>query len=374
MNTDFDDAQIALRASVRGFLDVHAPLSSVRASLEQGRADRNVWKGLSALGITGLLVPEDLGGSAATCVDAAAVGEACGRALFVGPFVEAAIGAATLLQAARRTAVTDMALRDLAEGTATTVPALFDAGTRHAIDRTRSTAQDGFDATVFVTGSKSFVVHAAFADRFVVTATDELGRLDVVLVEAADAADTVIVVDEPILDATRPTSKVEFRSAPGVRLLVADPALAVRTALDRMMVATVNDSVGAAERVLELTVDYANERMAFGQPIGSFQAIQHLAADMLRAVELARAAGYYAAWALDHLDGAAAHLATLQAAAYANAELPVVGESAIQVFGGIGFTWEHDAHLFYKRLVAASALFGTADDHLSALADIVLPE
>ena len=141
-----------------------------------------------------------------------------------------------------------------------------------------------------------------------------------------------------------------------------------------MHTAAVVDGVGAAARVLEIAVDYAKERQQFGVPIGSFQAVQHLCADMLRAVELARAAAYYACWAFDGADASERHRATTMALAFAADELYGVGASAIQVHAGIGFTWEHDAHLFYKRLLTLQHTGGGAIDQLEELASIALGE
>ncbi len=120
-----------------------------------------------------------------------------------------------------------------------------------------------------------------------------------------------------------------------------------------------------------MALEYAKEREQFGKPIGSFQAVQHLCADMLRAVELGRAAAYYAAWACDAADGAERHRAATIAAAFAADGFYRVGATAIQVFGGIGFTWEHDIHLFYKRLLTLQQFQGSATDHLEELASIV---
>ena len=129
---------------------------------------------------------------------------------------------------------------------------------------------------------------------------------------------------------------------------------AVARTLDRLAVAYVVDGVGAAQRALELAVEYAKERVQFDKPIGSFQAVQHLCADMLRTVELGRAAGYYACWAADDADPTEAHRAATMAKAFAGDAFAQLGGSAIQVFGGIGFTWEHDIHLYYKRLLTLS--------------------
>ncbi|HEX4778711.1 MAG TPA: acyl-CoA dehydrogenase family protein, partial [Acidimicrobiia bacterium] len=143
--------------------------------------------------------------------------------------------------------------------------------------------------------------------------------------------------------------------------------------VDRLAVADVVDGVGAAARALELAVEYARTRVQFDRPIGSFQAVQHLCADMLQAVELARAGAYYACWAIDAADESERHRAVTMAKAFASDELYRVGASAVQVFGGVGFTWEHDIHLYLKRLMSLRTAGGTTDDHLADLAEIALP-
>jgi alkylation response protein AidB-like acyl-CoA dehydrogenase len=159
---------------------------------------------------------------------------------------------------------------------------------------------------------------------------------------------------------------------PGRRLDRGDATATLAETIDRLAVAGVVDGVGAASRAMELAVEYARERRQFDRPIGSFQAVQHLCADMLRAVELARAAAYYACWAADAAPARERHRAVTMARAFAADELYRVGASAIQVHGGIGFTWEHDVHLYYKRLLTLQHEGGGATDHLEELASLVL--
>ena len=142
--------------------------------------------------------------------------------------------------------------------------------------------------------------------------------------------------------------------------------------VDRVLAALVVDGLGAAEVALEMAVAYAKERTQFGRPIGSFQAVQHLCADMLLSLELGRAGAYYALWAADEASPAEAHRAATMAKAFAGDAFFRIGANAIQVFGGIGFTWEHDVHLFYKRLLTLQQAHGTATEHLEELADLVL--
>ena len=178
------------------------------------------------------------------------------------------------------------------------------------------------------------------------------------------------------VDGTRKVATVAFEGTPAVRLddtsKGADATAVVSEVVDRVGIAMVVDGVGTAARALELAVEYAKERRQFDRPIGAFQAVQHLCADMLCSVELTRAAAYYACWAADAADPAERHRAATIARAFAADGLYSVGASAIQVFGGIGFTWEHDIHLLYKRLLTLQHAGGGATDQLEELATVVL--
>src|SRR5207302_5179427 len=145
-------------------------------------------------------------------------------------------------------------------------------------------------------------------------------------------------------------AEIRLTDTPARRLGTGDATGAIAETVDRLGIAAVVDGVGAASRALEMAIEYAKDRVQFDRPIGSFQAVQHLCADMLRAVELARAGAYYACWAADAGDDRERHRAATMAKAFASDELYRVGASAVQVFGGLGFTWEHDIHLFLKRV------------------------
>lgn len=270
-------------------------------------ADGGDWLGLGELGVVGLLAE---GGS---MIDAGVVAMETGRALFAGPWLSTAVAAATL------------------------VP---DLGGRIA-----AVAFDGLD----------FVADACEAEVLVVVDGDEA-----TLVEdfTADPVETV--------DPSRRWGRVAVRS-PGRALAGVDVGLA----RDRTLAAWVADGVGAAERVLELTVHYAKQRVQFDKPIGSFQAVQHICADMLRTVEQARGGAWYALWACDAADPDERRRAVAMAQAFASADLPRVGFDAIQVHGGVGYTWESDVGRYAKRLLTLAQTSGTADDHLDALADLL---
>jgi len=175
----------------------------------------------------------------------------------------------------------------------------------------------------------------------------------------------VSVTPERGIDQTRKHFRVAFDDV-AAQPLAAPPAGAIAAVVDDVLSATAADALGAARAVMELAIEYAKVRAQFGQAIGSFQAIQHLCVDMYETVELARSGVIHALWAADNADAEERHLSALRAKAFAG-RLATVGDTAIQVFGGIGFTWEHDAHLYLKRLLSWSALLGGPDRYLTEL-------
>ncbi len=369
MDFEFSDEQEQLRDSVRRYLQARAPITPyVRDHYGAGTGADDVWKGLADLGAVGLLADAEHGGAGMGIVDAAVVLEECGRAVYPGPYLASAIGTISAIMLAGTEREHAGLLAGLTSGDTIGTVACFEPGARtdwrNPTTRARSVAE-----AALVTGAKAHVLAATDAQLFVVSARDEAGRLGLFAVQQGGG---VRVEPTPGQDGSLVTGTVTFDDARAWRLGSADAETALEVILDRMRAALVVDGVGAAQRALELAVEYAKERIAFERPIGSFQAVQHMCADMLRSLELARAAGYYACWTLDSADRSEARRAVTMAAAFASEELPKVGGTAIQVFGGIGFTWEHDIHLFYKRLLSVGALLGTADDHLADLADLVL--
>jgi alkylation response protein AidB-like acyl-CoA dehydrogenase len=302
-----------------------------------------VWCALADMGVVGLLAPAEHGGADAGMVDAAVVLEELGRALSSVPYASSAIGAVPLVGACHSSEARARLLPMLADGTMIGTLACYEAARRYR--------WDGGDAQLLLV---------------VAGAPDGLGVWAVELPSPAVRVETV-----PTVDGSRREATVHFSAAPASRLGGATVEQ-VAGIVDRLAVAWAVDAVGAAGRALELAVEYAMQRVQFDKPIGSFQAVQHLCADMLRIVELGRAAAYYACWAIDEASPAEAHRAATMVQAYVSDGFAQLGGMAIQVFGGIGFTWEHDIHLFYKRLLSASTAFGTADEYLEELAAIVL--
>ncbi len=364
MDFEFDEDQELLRRTVARFLAERAPISPyVRGQLTSpSGTSADVWDALAELGLTGLLVPEARGGGGMGMVDMAVVLEEMGRVVHPGPFASTAVAAAGLL-----TLVADVSpdagdlLAALAAGAtvATVVLPLDDELDSWALHASADR----------ITGAATHVADAPAAEVLVVVAHTDRG-LGVFVVEAG--APGLEVTPTETIDATRRQGAVAFVDTPARRLGSDDASDAIAATRDRMVAAAVVDGVGAAEQSLALAVGYAKEREQFGKPIGSFQAVQHLCAEMLQAVELGRAAAYYACWACDAADPAERRRAVTMAVAFAGDGFSRVAASAIQVFGGVGFTWEHDIHLFYKRLLTLQQYGGPPHAHLEALAAIAL--
>jgi alkylation response protein AidB-like acyl-CoA dehydrogenase len=362
LDFEFSEEQEALRTTVRRFLAEQAPIQPyVRDLLGDTRGTTEaVWKGLAQLGVTGLLVPEEHGGAGMGMVDMGVVLEELGRAVHPGPFISSAVAATSALIATGRGAEL---LPSIADGSLIATVALLEDDGRDW--RRVACRHDGAG----LTGTKTFVPDAAAADVLLVSASDGNG-VGLFAVEAG--APGLGVEPVPSVDGTRSQATVTLQGTPARRLGDADATAAVAEVVDRVLVALVTDGVGAAHAALDLAVAYAGDRVQFDRPIGSFQAVQHLCSDMLQALELGRAGAYYALWACDAGDPVERHRAAVMAKAFSGDAFARVGASAIQVFGGVGFTWEHDVHLFYKRLLTLQEAYGDATNFLEELATLVL--
>lgn len=362
----FTEEQGQLRDAVRKFSAEHFSEEKVRAVMESDPPfDAKVWARLGAeLGVFGLAVPEADGGAGGTLVDQAVAVEELGARLACGPMFGTVYLAIPALVAASASAVRDELLADLVEGRRTAaVVAPHRAGAFDADAVTVTTAAES------LSGNVTQVVDGGFADVLLVAARGSGGAG----LYAVDAAGTG-VQRTPLgtLDLTRPAADVTFADAPA--RLVAGPDEAPRVLEHALQVGAALlavEQVGAAQHLLDLSVDYAKTRWQFGRPIGSFQAVKHRLANLLVDVEHARSTAYHAIWALsDGSDDPA--LATSIAQAVCSAALTHVATDTIQVHGGIGFTWEHQAHLYYKRATTDAVLLGSAEEHRDRVAAMVL--
>ena len=367
MDFALDDDQITFQQVMRDFLAERSPESAVRAQMaDPAGYDRALWEQMSSqLGLPGTAIPEEYGGSGFSFLELGLVLEEMGRALTVSPFFASAVMAAQLLLALDDESARKEYLPAIASGQAIASVALAeDSGSWRPEDVSARAA--GRDGSWRIDGHKSFVVDGAVADLLLVIA-----RVDSGVAVFAVAADAEGLGREPLptMDQTRKQARLTFESTPG-RLLgtVAGAPAAISAMLDRSAIALAADALGGTGKVLEMSVEYAKIREQFGRPIGSFQAIKHKCASMLVDLESSRSAVYYALWAASAGQPDTSIVAPLAKAFCVDAYLSAAGEN-IQIHGGIGFTWEHPAHLYLKRAKSSQLLLGSSDFHRQQLAD-----
>jgi alkylation response protein AidB-like acyl-CoA dehydrogenase len=344
LNLELTDEQLALRDSVRRFLAEKASLTThVRPMLDDPRGTTDeVWRGLADLGATGVLVPQEFGGSGMTMVEAGIVAEELGAALYPGPWLSTAVVATRTLTRTGAEAAT--LLTGIADGSLIATVGPLNAELPVVVDGV-------------LRGEITALLDAAAADILLIEAVGE-NSTGLYAVDASVAE----VTEREHVDPTRKEFHVRLDGVPAQRL-GSGSADDSNARMDDMLIAHAADALGAATAVMNLAIDYAKVRRQFDQPIGSFQAVQHLCVDMYETVELARSGVLHALWAADAADPVERHLAAVRAKAFA-AQLAGVADTAIQIFGGIGYTWEHDAHLYLKRLLGWSALLGGTDKYL----------
>jgi alkylation response protein AidB-like acyl-CoA dehydrogenase len=354
----FSSDQQLLRGSARAFLDQHVTPAHARALWDDPRGESSaLWKEMAQLGWLGLALPEDAGGSALGLVETAILQEELGRAACPSPYLPTVLAALAIADAGSPQQQKRW-LPAIATGGARASVALMerDLDWGAASVQTRAEASGG---GFRLSGVKQFVPWAHVADVVLVPATAG-GAVALFLVDAG--APGVKVTPLTGMD---PGTRMASLSLDGA-LVPGDARFGDAVAIDRIVqrgaVAACAEMLGAARRCLDMAVEYAKVREQFGQPIGSFQAIRHKCAEMLVEVENSHAATYYAAWALDH-DADDAPLAASVAKAYVNDAARKVCGEAIQVHGGIGFTWEYDLHLYFKRAKALEPMYGDADWH-----------
>ena len=357
----FTPEQEELRRSLRRFLDEVSPVAEVRRLMDTEEGyDPKVWSRMATeLGLQGIHVPEAMGGAGLGQVELAVVFEELGRRLACVPYFSTVGLAVNALLASGDEAAQAELLPRLASGEATgTLAVLEDPGTWD-LDGLGTRARRSDDGWV-LDGHKSFVVDGHTADVVLVAARTPMGLAVLAVEEGAPGLERVPV---PTLDQTRKLARLELSGTPARLVGQAGGAETwLRRALDLAAVALATEQVGSAQRCLDMTVAYAKVRQQFGRPIGSFQAIKHRCADMLLRVESARAAAYYAAWAAAEDADELPAVASL-ARAYCSEACSWVAGETIQVHGGIGFTWEHDAHLYFKRAKASELLLGDPAHH-----------
>jgi len=379
MDIGFTEEQELLRASARRFLENECPSAFVRQRMAEPEAMTEVfWQKLAEQGWFGILYPEEAGGSGLGLVDIAVLMEEMGRAVMPGPFFSTVLlGGAAILEAGSQGQQQEWLPR-IAAGAAKVSLAWTEPNARWDATGIMATGRE-IAAGFALSGIKLFVPDAHLSDALVVAVRTRDGStmedgvsLFLVPKDTPGLAVTLL----PTIDETRKLCEVRLDNvALTLAALLGDkhggwPALA--RVLDRATVALCAEMCGGAQRVLDMTTAYAKIRIAFGKPIGSYQAVKHRAADMLVDVENAKSLTYYAAWAID--EGLTeAPLAVSMAKAYASDAYRKVAGAGIQLHGGIGFTWEHDLQLYFKRAKASEVAFGDATWHRERVARMLAP-
>jgi alkylation response protein AidB-like acyl-CoA dehydrogenase len=371
MNFAFSEEQEELRRTVRQFLEAKSPETEVRRLMETAEGyDTSVWKQMGQeLGLQGLAIPEEYGGQGFTFIELGIVLEEMGRVLLCAPYFASAVLAANAILNAGTDAQKSVLLPPIASGdTIATLAFTEPSGKWDAAGITLEATPEADH--YLLSGEKMFVIDGNVADLIVVVArtAGTTGTDGISFFTVSGNAKGLTRTALSTMDMTRKQAKLEFDK------VVAEPLgapgsgwPAFSKTLDQAAVALSNEMMGGAQKVLEMSVEYAKVRVQFGRPIGSFQAIKHKCADMLLEVESGKSAAYYAAWAAAEDNDELPVVAALSKAYCSEAYFHATAEN-IQIHGGIGFTWEHPAHLYFKRAKSSEIYLGDPTYHRELLA------
>jgi len=374
MELDFSEDQEELRDGVRTMLAGECPMALVRAVVETGASVEPLWRQMVELGWPALTIPEDHGGLGLGAVELAIVAEEMGRAVAPGPLLPTSAQFVPLVREVGSADQQAHFLRGVAEGRVTGTLALHEPGHGIGLTGLATTATETDDG-VRLDGVKEFVLEGAGVTEIAVVA--RLG--------GSDAGDAVAVCVVPAADARIEPIK-PFDPSRGLARVVLDgvtvsadrvlgtpgsaTAAGVERALHEAVTATAVESVGVCQTIFDVTLDYAKQREQFGVPIGSFQALKHEFADLIVALEKARASAYFAALTIAEDDERRAIAASAAKVAAADCERQM-SRDGIQLHGGIGYTWEHDMHLFVRRAKSCTLLLGTPAEHRERIATLL---
>ena len=376
MNFGFSEEQELLRNTARKFFENECTSTFVRdrMAVPAGVTDE-FWTKLAEQGWLGLIYPEEFGGSGLGFVDLTVLMEETGRVVMPGPFFSTVLLGGLAIREAGSAAQRKEWLTKIAAGQARATLAWTEPSARWDPAGITCTAKDGKGGFV-LNGTKLFVPDAHLADVIVVVARTSEGKAEdgvsLLLVPKSTRGVTVKLL--PTMDQTRKLCEVTFQDAS----VPADSLMGVKgkawptltRVVERATVALCAEMCGGAQRVLDMTTDYAKIRIAFGKPIGTYQGVKHRAADMLVDVENGKSLTYYAAWAVDE-NSPEAPLAASMAKAYVTDAYRKIAGAGIQLHGGIGFTWEHDLHLYFKRAKSSEFTFGDATYHRERVAQLI---
>jgi alkylation response protein AidB-like acyl-CoA dehydrogenase len=372
MQFGLTETQQVLKNSAREFFSAECPIAEVRRLMGTTTAhDAALWQKMAHQGWTGIVFDEEYGGLGLGLVEMAVALEEMGRALLPGPYFSTVLLAGAVIDACGNPAQKRRYLSRISMGEARATLALLEDSARWEADAVQLNAHPT-PAGFALNGRKMFVPDAAGAD-FLVCAARRGAELGLFVVPRK--AQGLTISPLPAIDETRKLYQVEFDDVPVAEqdfLASGDSAhAALERALAVATVALAAEMVGGMQRVMEIAVEYAKARKQFGKPIGQFQAVQHLCADMLLLTESSRSAAYHAAWALQER-APEADVAVSIAKAYASDAYREVGNRGIQVQGGMGFTWENNVHLYYKRAKASELMFGDATYHRERIARLAI--
>ncbi len=369
MNFSFTQEQEELRRYTRQWLDENCPMTTVRRLMDTEHGyEPSQWAAIAEMGWLGMAIPEEWGGAGFSFLELFVLLEEQGRSLFCAPFLSTVVMAATVVEEAGDERQKGDILPAIAQGELLATVAFTEPNGRWDSDGVTAVARAPSGGGWILDGTKSFVLDGHIADLVVVAARTEAGVSLFLVPTAAEGLDRRML---QTMDQTRKQAEIQLRDVQVGPDALLGPEGGGWPILERMLekaaVALSAEQVGGAQACLEMAVAYAKVRKQFGRPIGSFQAIKHKCADMLAQVESARSAAYYAAWAVSEDNEERRLMAGLAKSYCSGAYFSSAGEN-IQIHGGIGFTWEHDAHLYFKRAKSSELLFGDPSHHREKIA------
>lgn len=371
MSILFDEVHQDFRTHVRKFMDVTSTSARVRTLIDSETGfDAAVWSKMAhELGLQSLIIPEQYGGAGATVVELAIALEEAGRGLHSSPLLASAALATTAILASADDAAMARLLPPMAEGSLIATLAVIEGPGPWSrnVATTASRTADGYT----LTGVKATVLDASVADVLLVSARHETG---VGLFWTSVPASGITISPLTSLDLTRRYARVAFHDTPATLLgQVSDSGEWIDRIGQVGAILLAAEQAGGAAGVLDAVVDHARSRIQFGSPIGMFQAIKHQCADMLAAVEMAKATAHHAAGVAATVDPDPAELsmASAIAKAFCSEVYLDVATRYIQILGGVGFTWEHDAHLHLRRAKSSEVFMGTPAEHRATVAELL---
>jgi alkylation response protein AidB-like acyl-CoA dehydrogenase len=361
----FTDEQRELRSLAKRFLEENSGSAQVRSLMETPNGfDETLWKQMAELGWMGIAIPEEHGGAGYTATELALLLEEMGRALLVAPFLSSVVFGATAIMNAASDEQKKQILPGIADGTIRPTLAYTEPSGRWDEDGVTLQAEAG-DEGHRLNGTKMYVLDGHTATHLIV-----VGRVDEELAFFWVDGDSEGITKTPLvtLDMTRKQSKLDFSNTPATKLDgTSDSSAALARTLQLGLVGMAAEMAGGAQWCLDTATEFAKSRIQFGRPIGSFQGVKHRCAEMLIQAEMAKSAACYAAWAAAE-DETELPIAASLAKAYCGEAFFNTAAGAIQVLGGIGFTWEHDAHLYLRRAKSSEIYLGDADFHRDLVA------